>query len=119
MRYQSRPCRLDLRTDRVFRLSRRGWGSPYWSPYRRRRSVPRRRPEDRVEPGHRRRREGRQGVAIPVEGDRDLLVAVHLADDLRVRPSRQLEGRESVPQVVEADRRQAGPPEQCLELASD
>jgi hypothetical protein len=54
-------------------------------------------------------------VAVAVEGDRDLFVAEHLADDLRVRPSRQLEGRERVPQVMEADGCQAGPPEQRLE----
>jgi hypothetical protein len=72
--------------------------------------------EDRVEAGHRRGLHRRQGVAVSVEGDGDLFVAQHLADDLGVGAGGQLEGGEGVAQVVEADRRQLGPAQQRLEL---
>ena len=59
--------------------------------------------------GHRLGLHRRQGVAVAVEGDRDLLVTQHLGHDLRVRAGDQLQRREGVAQFVEADRRAARP----------
>jgi len=57
-----------------------------------------------------------EGVAVAIEGDGDLLVAQHLAHDLRLGACRQLQGGEGVPQVVEPVRRQLSAGQQGLEL---
>src|SRR6266566_2007729 len=58
-------------------------------------------------------------VAVAVEGDLDGRVPELLADVLRVLALGDQERGERVPQVVEADLRQASPAKRRLELAPD
>ena len=67
-------------------------------------------PQDHIESSHRLCLKRRQGVRVPIERDVNVLVPEHLAHDLRIGASRELEGRKRVPQVMEPDPRQFGSP---------
>jgi hypothetical protein len=51
-------------------------------------------------------------VTVSIQRDRDGGVPEHLGDDLRVYALRQQQRGAGVPEVVEADLRQPGPPKQ-------
>jgi hypothetical protein len=59
----------------------------------------------------------REHVRVDVEGDRYRGVPEHLGNDLGVDVAGEEEGGARMPEVVEADRRQAGAPEQGLQEA--
>jgi len=102
MRYQSRPHRPDLKRESGLSFATACRGALIGALVA---GAPRRRvvaaAQDRVESGHRLGVERGQLGALAVEGDRDRLVAEHLADNPGLVSRGQLEGGvEGVPLIA-------------------